>query len=52
MRFLAAKEIAEDEEIDEDGYRTVCNCNAGAGQSVFHLHVHLLGGRDMGWPPG
>ena len=38
--------------FDEDGYRTVCNCNAGAGQSVFHLHVHLMGGRDMGWPPG
>jgi histidine triad (HIT) family protein len=50
--FLAAKEIAQDEGIAEDGYRTVFNCNAGAGQSVFHIHVHLLGGRAMGWPPG
>lgn len=50
--FLAAKEIAADEGIAESGYRTVLNCNAGAGQSVFHIHVHLLGGRGMGWPPG
>ncbi len=50
--FLAAKEIAAEEGIDEEGYRTVCNCNAGAGQSVFHIHVHLLGGRAMEWPPG
>jgi histidine triad (HIT) family protein len=50
--LLAAKEIAADEGIAESGYRTVFNCNAGAGQSVFHIHVHLLGGRAMGWPPG
>lgn len=50
--FLAAKQIAADEGIAEDGYRVVFNCNAGAGQSVFHVHVHLLGGRAMGWPPG
>jgi histidine triad (HIT) family protein len=50
--LLAAKEIAAEEGIAEDGYRTVLNCNAGAGQSVFHIHVHLLGGRAMGWPPG
>ena len=50
--FRAAKEIAADEGVAEDGYRTVFNCNAGAGQSVFHIHVHLLGGRAMGWPPG
>lgn len=49
---LAAKQIAADEGIAEDGYRTVFNCNAGAGQSVFHIHVHLLGGREMSWPPG
>lgn len=36
----------------EDGYRTVINNGAGAGQSVFHLHVHVLGGRPMNWPPG
>lgn len=50
--FLAAKQIAAAEGIAESGYRTVFNCNAGAGQSVFHIHVHLLGGRGMGWPPG
>ena len=45
--FLAAKEIAS-----EHGYRVVMNCNAGAGQTVFHIHLHLLGGRNMTWPPG
>ncbi len=50
--ILAAKEIAADEGIAESGYRAVLNCNPGAGQSVFHIHVHLLGGRAMGWPPG
>ena len=50
--FLAAKEIAQDEGIADDGYRTVLNCNVGAGQSVFHIHAHVLGGRAMGWPPG
>lgn len=49
---LVAKEIAAREGIAESGYRTVLNCNAEAGQSVFHLHLHLLGGRPMGWPPG
>lgn len=50
--FTAAKKIAEQEGIAEDGYRVVMNCNEGAGQSVFHIHLHLLGGRPMGWPPG
>ena len=50
--YLAAKKIAADEGIAESGYRTVINCNAGAGQSVYHIHLHLLGGRAMGWPPG
>lgn len=50
--FLAAKRIAMEEGIAETGYRTVLNTQAGAGQSVFHVHVHLLGGRDLGWPPG
>lgn len=50
--LLAAKEVAADEGLSEAGYRTVLNCNAGAGQSVFHIHVHLLGGRELGWPPG
>lgn len=50
--YLAAKKIAADEGIAEDGYRTVMNCNAQAGQTVFHIHLHLLGGRPMSWPPG
>lgn len=49
---LAAAEIARQEGIAEDGYRTVLNCNDDGGQTVFHIHLHLLGGRRMGWPPG
>jgi histidine triad (HIT) family protein len=48
---LAAAEVARQRGI-EDGYRTVLNVGPGAGQSVFHLHVHLLGGRNLAWPPG
>jgi len=48
----AAKQIAGDRGIAEDGYRLVMNCNAGAGQSVWHIHMHLLGGRRLRWPPG
>ena len=47
-----AASIARDRGIDQSGYRTVFNCNRGAGQSVFHIHLHLLGGRSMSWPPG
>jgi histidine triad (HIT) family protein len=50
--FLAAGQIAKDEGIDNDGYRVTMNCNEAAGQTVFHLHLHLLGGRRMNWPPG
>jgi histidine triad (HIT) family protein len=50
--FLAAGQIAKDEGIDVDGYRVTMNCNEAAGQTVFHLHLHLLGGRRMNWPPG
>ena len=49
---LMASEIAGSEGIAERGYRTVINTNADAGQTVFHLHLHLIGGRAMGWPPG
>ena len=49
---LLASEIARSEGIAERGYRTVFNTNADAGQTVFHLHLHLIGGRPMGWPPG
>jgi histidine triad (HIT) family protein len=47
-----AAAIAKQRGIDEAGYRTVFNCNSNAGQSVFHIHLHLLGGRPMTWPPG
>jgi len=50
--FLVAKKVAADMGIEEAGYRTVMNCNAGAGQTVFHIHLHVLGGRPMLWPPG
>jgi histidine triad (HIT) family protein len=50
--FLAAARVAEQEGFAADGYRTVVNCNANGGQTVFHLHVHLLGGRPLQWPPG
>ncbi len=49
---LVAKKLAADEGIEEDGYRLVLNCNEAAGQSVFHVHLHLIGGRRMSWPPG
>ena len=49
---LAAKKIAKENNIHEEGYRLVFNCNEGAGQTVFHIHLHLLGGRDLKWPPG
>jgi len=49
--FVVARQLAEQEHI-VDGYRLVINNGARAGQSVFHLHVHLLGGRPLGWPPG
>lgn len=50
--MLAAARIAQQEGVAEKGYRTVVNCNADAGQTVFHIHLHLLGGRAMHWPPG
>ena len=50
--FLAAAEIAKAEGLAEDGYRVVMNCNAAGGQMVYHIHLHLLGGRQMTWPPG
>ena len=47
-----AKKLAKELNIADEGYRLVMNCNAGAGQTVFHIHAHLLGGRLMMWPPG
>ncbi len=50
--FQAAVDLANQEGIDESGYRTVFNCNQDGGQEVYHIHLHLLGGRKMTWPPG
>lgn len=50
--FLLAADIAREQGFADQGYRTVFNCNRLAGQSVFHIHLHLLAGRLMGWPPG
>ena len=50
--FLAAKKIAKDLNVAEGGYRIVNNCGENGGQSVKHLHFHLLGGRNLSWPPG
>jgi len=50
--LLTAVELAKQEDLAEDGYRTVFNCNRNGGQAVYHLHLHLLGGRPLGWPPG
>ena len=47
-----ARDVAQQEGLGEAGYRVVINTNGDGGQSVFHLHVHVLGGRAMGWPPG
>lgn len=50
--LLAAAKVARLSGIAESGYRTVINCNAAGGQTVYHLHLHVLGGRPMQWPPG
>jgi histidine triad (HIT) family protein len=50
--FSAAKIIAGQKAVSDDGYRLVVNCNEKAGQTVFHIHMHLLAGRAMTWPPG
>jgi histidine triad (HIT) family protein len=50
--FTVARAIALQEEVDQGGYRLVLNTGPDAGQSVFHVHLHLLGGRPMRWPPG
>lgn len=50
--MLAAAQLAREAGIAESGWRAVVNTNADAGQTVFHVHVHVLGGRSLGWPPG
>jgi histidine triad (HIT) family protein len=52
MMFQAAGRIAKDRGVAERGFRQVMNCNSEAGQTVFHIHLHLLAGRPMRWPPG
>lgn len=47
-----AARVANEQGLSEGGYRTVINTGAGAGQSVFHLHLHVIGGRSLAWPPG
>lgn len=49
---LAAKNIARQKNVHDSGYRVVINCDKDGGQAVFHLHLHLLGGRALAWPPG
>ena len=50
--LLLAKDLAQKYGVDERGYRLVLNVNEDGGQTVFHIHLHLLGGREFGWPPG
>lgn len=50
--MVTAHQIAKDQNLGEEGYRLVINTNDNGGQSVYHLHVHILGGRPMTWPPG
>lgn len=50
--YLAAQHVAGERGVADEGYRVVMNCNAAAGQTVFHIHLHLLAGRAMTWPPG
>jgi histidine triad (HIT) family protein len=50
--IIRAKKLAHEFNIDNEGYRLVLNCNEAAGQTVFHIHCHLLGGRILNWPPG
>jgi len=49
---LVGRQIAQEKKVDQSGYRAVINTGPDAGQSVFHIHLHLLGGRSMAWPPG
>ena len=50
--FQAAKNMAIKLGIDKSGYRTIFNCNEDGGQTVYHIHLHLIGGRSLVWPPG
>ena len=52
MMFKAAKKMATKLGIDKSGHRTIFNCNEDGGQTVYHIHLHLIGGRSLVWPPG
>ena len=49
---LVASKLAKEYKISENGYRTIMNCNSDAGQTVFHIHLHMMAGRRLKWPPG
>lgn len=49
--YLAASEIAKQHGVEQSGYRLVMNCNKDGGQSVYHIHLHMLAGKPLGWPP-
>lgn len=50
--MVVGANLAKELDIADEGYRVVMNCNRGAGQAVYHIHLHLLGGRELTWPPG
>jgi histidine triad (HIT) family protein len=50
--FKVAQKLAKENNLSESGFRTVFNCNEDGGQTVYHLHLHLIGGRQLHWPPG
>ena len=50
--LIGAQQVAEQEGLCAEGYRTVINCNSNGGQEVYHLHLHILGGQQLSWPPG
>jgi len=52
LMHLVANQIAAEKSLTQDGFRLVTNCKKSAGQEIFHLHIHMLGGRAFGWPPG
>ena len=52
LMYEAAAQLARTLNVDKDGYRVVMNCNSNGGQTVYHIHLHFLAGRQLSWPPG
>ena len=52
LMYEAAAQLARSFDVDKDGYRVVMNCNSNGGQTVYHIHLHFLAGRQLRWPPG